>query len=81
MSGGGTEYRLISHVRLMVLPAFTKTADSPSNLALAAENGKHSSHSTRSLLSRSSLTKRSAASHKGVVDCISLDLERLGRTI
>ena len=36
MSGGGTEYRLISHVRLMVLPAFTKTADSPSSLALAA---------------------------------------------
>ena len=47
MSGGGTEYRLISHVRLMVLPAFTKTADSPSNLALAAENVKHSSHSNQ----------------------------------
>ena len=40
MSGGGAEYRLISHVRLSVLPAFTKTADSPSNLALAAERKK-----------------------------------------
>ena len=37
MSGGGTEYRLIWQVRLMVLPAFTYTADSPVKVARAAE--------------------------------------------
>ncbi len=36
MSGGGTEYRLMWQVRLMVLPALTYTADSPVRDALAA---------------------------------------------
>ena len=36
MSGGGTEYRLMWQVRLMVLPALTYTADSPVSVAFAA---------------------------------------------
>ena len=69
---------MISHVRLMVLPAFTKTADSPSNLALAAEKVvKRSSHSPSShaLSSRllSGLTETSATSHHQDV----VELERI----
>ena len=36
MSGGGSEYKLMAHVRLMVLPFLTYTADSPRIWALAA---------------------------------------------
>ena len=44
ISGGGTEYKLMAHVRLMVLPALTYTADSPKSFALAAENKEEKEH-------------------------------------
>ncbi len=40
MSGGGTEYRLMWQVRLMVLPDLTYTAGFPVNVALAAGGRK-----------------------------------------